>query len=255
LQQFFKNSQQKRILFCGDDNLDRAAVYLAAILFQQRYSFDYISSTEKFPDDLHFDDYNLIILSDYPRHNLTNQHLGSIKKFVRNGGNFLMIGGWESFTGLNKEYTDTILCDILPVKMLPSDDRVNLAQGCVVIPALEHHPVIDKIDWNRPGIIGGYNRLLPKSGSSIILNGRHLSISLEKGPIVTVDEKDVPLLIEAPYHKGKSGALAFDLAPHWIGGLVDWGNQRIRIDINDTFIEVGNLYHQFVSNLIAHFYK
>ena len=252
MQHFRQNSQQKRILFCGDDDLDRAAVYLAAILYQQRYPFDYIPSTQRFPDNLQFDDYKLIIISDYPRRNLTNQNLESIEQFVRNGGNFLMIGGWESFTGLNKEYTDTILCDMLPVKMLPSDDRVNLAQGCIVSPAVENHPVIDGIDWQKPGIIGGYNRIFPKKESTIILHGNHLSINQMK---VVITTETVPLLIEGRYFEGKSGALAFDLAPHWIGGLVDWGNQRVHIDFNNDFIEIGNLYHQFVSNLIAHFYK
>jgi len=252
LQHFRQNSQQKRILFCGDDDLDRAAVYLAAILYQQRYPFDYIPSTQRFPDNLQFDDYKLIIISDYPRRNLTNQNLESIEQFVRKGGNFLMIGGWESFTGLQKEYTNTILRDVLPVDMLPSDDRINLAQGCVVLPAEDSHPVTENIDWSHPGIIGGYNQILPKKESKVILHGNHLSINNMK---LTVNSEDVPLLIESKYFKGKTGALAFDLAPHWIGGLIDWGNQRKRIDFNDTFIEVGNLYHQFVSNLIAHFYN
>ena len=227
-------------------------MYLAAILYQQQCPFDYIPSTQQFPNDLRFDEYKLIIFSDYPRHNLTNQHLETIEQFVRDGGNFLMIGGWESFTGLNKEYTDTILCDILPVKLLPSDDRVNLAQGCIVSPAVENHPVIDGIDWQKPGIIGGYNRIFPKKESTIILHGNHLSINQMK---VVITTETVPLLIEGRYFEGKSGALAFDLAPHWIGGLVDWGNQRVHIDFNNDFIEIGNLYHQFVSNLIAHFYK
>lgn len=255
MQQFAQSTEQKRILFCGDDNLDRAAIYLAAILYQQRYSFDYIPSTENFPDNLPFDEYHLIIFSDYPRHNLPNQHLEFIEQFVRNGSNFLMIGGWESFTGLQKEYTDTILQDVLPVTMQPDDDRVNLSQGCIVLPAQKHHPITDNIDWSQPGIIGGYNHVVSKSKSTTILKGNHLSIDLKKESAVIVNSAEIPLLIEGLYHKGKVGALAFDLAPHWIGGLVDWGKQRIRIDFNGTFIEVGSLYQQFVSNLIAHFYK
>jgi len=255
LRHFSQSQKEKRILFCGDDDLDRAAVYLAAILDEQQYAFDYIPSTLKFPDDLQLHWYRLVILSDYPRINISDHRLTLIEQFVRDGGHILMIGGWESFTGLQNEYNSTILRDVLPVEMLASDDRVNLSQGCIVLPAAAQHPITDNIDWNRPGIIGGYNRLIPKNGSAVILKGKCLSITAGKHLRVTVNEEEIPLLVEGSYRSGKAGALAFDLAPHWIGGLVDWGDQRKRIDFNDTFIEVGNFYHRLVSNLIAYFYN
>jgi len=255
LHHFNQTQTEKRILFCGDDDLDRAALYLAAILYEQQYAFDYISSTLKFPDDLQLHRYRLIILSDYPRVNISDHQLTSIEKFVRDGGHILMIGGWESFAGLQNEYNNTIMRDVLPVEMLAKDDRVNLSQGCVVLPAAAQHPVTENIDWNRPGIIGGYNQLIPKKDTTVILKGQHLSIALGNHPHLTLNEEEIPLLIEGSYFNGKSGALAFDLAPHWIGGLVDWGNRRKRIDFNGEFIEVGDLYHRFVSKLIAYFYN
>ena len=41
---------------------------------------------------------------------------------------------------------------------------------------------------------------------------------------------------------GRTAALATDVAPHWVGGLVDWGDQRITQKVTEDSIEVGNWY-------------
>jgi hypothetical protein len=47
--------------------------------------------------------------------------------------------------------------------------------------------------------------------------------------------------------------MATDLAPHWVGGLVDWGDDpRVAAQDQGSWqIEVGNFYAQFVANLLA----
>jgi hypothetical protein len=46
---------------------------------------------------------------------------------------------------------------------------------------------------------------------------------------------------------------AADVAPHWVGGLVDWGDgERVTARAPGSWeIEVGNFYSQLVANLLA----
>jgi len=62
-----------------------------------------------------------------------------------------------------------------------------------------------------------------------------------------------PLLVVGQYGKGRTAAFATDLAPHWVGGLVDWGEgARITAEAPDSWrVEVGDYYAKFVRNLIS----
>ena len=53
--------------------------------------------------------------------------------------------------------------------------------------------------------------------------------------------------------RGRTAALATDLAPHWVGGLVDWGDgERVVAQAPGSWpIEVGNFYAQFIANLLT----
>jgi len=122
--------------------------------------------------------------------------------------------------------------------------------GCIVLPAEKGNYFDKKIKWNEPAIIGGYNTFKPKKNSELLIKGKLLDIKYDKALTVSVKETEVPLLVSAKIKKGCSYALAFDLAPHWVGGFVDWGICRMRIGFNGSFIEVGGDYFNFVSNLI-----
>jgi hypothetical protein len=45
--------------------------------------------------------------------------------------------------------------------------------------------------------------------------------------------------------------LATDVAPHWVGGFVDWGDQRVAQAVANDGIEVGNWYARFFRNLLV----
>ena len=51
--------------------------------------------------------------------------------------------------------------------------------------------------------------------------------------------------------RGRTAALATDVAPHWVGGLVDWGDQRVVQDVGGGSIDVGNWYARFFRNLLV----
>ena len=154
----------KRILFCGDDDVDMAAIYLASIIHNEGYDLEYIPSPLPIPQSFNFNNYDLIILSDYPRDRIKDERLEELAAFVRKGGSLLMIGGWESFTGLNLEYTNSPLEAVLPVKLKDQDDRRNYDQGIAVLPLMPEHPVCEDLDWARPAVIGGGIRSGPALG-------------------------------------------------------------------------------------------
>ncbi|MDZ7795731.1 MAG: glutamine amidotransferase [Candidatus Marinimicrobia bacterium] len=247
----FEQNSGKKILFCGDDDIDQAAVYLAAIIYAEDYDLDYLPSVLPFLPEISVQDYDLIILSDYPRVLITDQQMHSIRNYVLDGGSFLMIGGWESFYGRNGEYNNSPVEDILPVKLQEKDDRVNCAQGVLVLPGKEIDPLLKELDWEHPPLIGGYNAFTAGENSSEHLFGKKIRISgEEKNVRFQLSDERIPLLVTANRGKGTSAALAFDLAPHWIGGMVDWGKRRKHIDMDRQFIEVGDMYHRFVRSLL-----
>lgn len=251
MRHFVRNGNHK-ILFCGDDDIHLAAMYLAAVIDDSGYDLDYVPSTLDFPEKMDLRLYSLVIISDYPRERFRKGQLEKVLHYVEEGGSLLMIGGWESFSGLNLEYTDTPLTSVLPVKLYSGDDRVNYDQGIVVLPAESDHAFAQNLDWSAPPLIGGYNRLEAKPGSNLLLKGRKLHISAAGNKIeCSVEKEELPLCVSGKYGAGKATALAFDLAPHWIGGMVDWGPKRKRIDFDGEFIEAGNYYVDFVRNLLA----
>jgi uncharacterized membrane protein len=63
--------------------------------------------------------------------------------------------------------------------------------------------------------------------------------------------EETPLLIVGQYGQGRTAALATDVAPHWIGGMVDWGDRRVVQNVAGESVEVGNWYAEFFRNLLA----
>ena len=51
--------------------------------------------------------------------------------------------------------------------------------------------------------------------------------------------------------RGRTAALATDVAPHWVGGLVDWGSRRVTAQApRGEMIEVGQHYATFLTRLV-----
>ena len=69
------------------------------------------------------------------------------------------------------------------------------------------------------------------------------------------------MLVTGKYGQGRTAALATDLAPHWVGPLVDWGTEnhpspscggRVAAQAGGgSDVEVGSHYAQFVYQLLA----
>ncbi len=236
-----------RVIFMGDDSLDGAAAYLGGVMTHHGVEFTYVPSTRRASQSLLDLGRSLFIVSDYPAKNLDTAAQRKIAASVEKGSSLLMIGGWESFHGLAGEYNEGPLADILPVECKSDDDRVNWCQG--VVPAVEaEHPVLGELPWGEPPVFCGFNETTLKQGAQLVLSARPLII---RAMGLTYIDQRYPLLAFGTHGEGKTAALTTDLAPHWVGGWVDWGLQRIRAQApGGTEVEVGHYYAGFIGQLV-----
>lgn len=239
-----------RICYLGDDTLQGAAGYLAGIMSHFALPYEHIASTESPDADFASRQYSLYVVSDYPAARFREGQMEHIVRCVEGGSGLLMLGGWESYFGRLGEYHRSPLAEVLPVTMLESDDRRNSAQPCLV-DAVCAHPILDGLPWDQPPTIGGYNALSPKPQTQTLLRCVRFSVQARGGKFEFMQGESAPLLVVGRWGNGRSAALATDVAPHWVGGLVDWGDRRAVQEIPGGSIEVGNWYAEFFRNLLV----
>ena len=184
---------------------------------------DYIPNhlaPEKFPVSLEeLKKYDVVFLSDIGSNTLllpdqvfakgmkVPNRCELLKEYVNDGGAFVMIGGYMSFTGVDAKtrYGETAVRDILPVKLLDKDDRQELPQG-INPKKIKDHKIFEGIDEEFPYFLG-YNKTIGCS---------------EKGEILAEINGD-PFIAAGTFGKGKSLAFTSDFAPNW-GSMefVEW---------------------------------
>ena len=240
-----------RILYFGDTNLQSAAAYLAGLIHHRGWSFDYVPSDRAADAELLAAERALFILSDYPAAQLEASLQEQLVARVAEGAGLLMIGGWESFCGCGGQWQETRVAAALPVVIGCDDDRVNCDQPALIRPLCDH-PVTHGLPWDeRPPCIGGFNRFAAKTDALTLMETQRYSVSRFDDRFVFEPAEPEPLLVVSTYGRGRVAALATDVAPHWVGGLVDWGPSRVTSQAPDAeAIEVGNLYAQFFLQLL-----
>jgi uncharacterized membrane protein len=171
---------------------------------------------------------------------------------VHAGTGLLMIGGWESFHGCGGNWNGSPLADALPVEIDRADDRVNCDQP-VLVGRMCEHPILDGLPWDtRPPAIGGYNRLAAKIGALVVLESHRFSARRERDAFIFEPGGRDPLLVLGQYGRGRTAALATDVAPHWVGPLIDWGLPRVSAQAPGANpVEVGGHYAQFLRQLLS----
>jgi len=122
-----------------------------------------------------------------------------IADFVQAGGGLVMIGGYLSFSGIDGKarFGMSPLADVLPVTMLPYDDRVEMPEGLDVEIVEPSHPVLGDTPANWPQLLG-YNRLVVKPDATVVARFG-----------------SDPILVVGRHGEGRAVAFASDLAPHW----------------------------------------
>ena len=258
---------EKKVLYLGDDDATRAAAYLCGILARYEIDFDRVDGGTSPRDDFQSKDYALYILSDYAVSNFRPGDMEHIVEAVeKRGSGLLMLGGWESYFGRLGEYNDSPIADILPVVLQNKDDRRNDSSPVLLRPTTLDHPIVANLPWETAPGVGGYNQFEPKEGAEVLLEGYRTRISWRNVLAATqssVQQSDVqielleklPFLVVSTALRGRVAAFASDVAPHWIGGMVDWGTPRIFQELperlgKDLFVEIGCDYAKFFAQLV-----
>ncbi len=234
------------VQYLGDTALDRAASYLAGIMSHHGISFNYQASDEAYRAS----EADVLIISDYPAKNFSD--LSAIVSRVAQGMGLIMIGGWESFSAPDgHNYNGSALAEILPVSLLDEDDRLNCGGPCPVIKRCEH-AVLDGLDLNRQlPSVAGFNRVGLKAGAESILEVVQTEARMLAGELDFSQQRNYPLLVVREHGRGRVVAFTGDVAPHWVGGLVDWGRQRITARApGANEVEFGESYSRLFGNLI-----
>jgi uncharacterized membrane protein len=239
-----------RVCYLGDGSLAGAASYLAAIMLHHGVAFNHVPSDSAPPASFAIEPYALYVVSDYPANRLGTAGMARMSDRVQQGAGLLMIGGWESFFGRLGEYHQSPLAEILPVTMETSDDRRNCAQPCLIYTAAEH-PILDGLPWDEPPGIGGFNAFTPKPGTQTLLNSVQFAVRRTASGVQFTPGETSPLLVVGECGRGRAAALATDVAPHWVGGLVDWGDRRVVQEVAGDRVEIGNWYARFFGNLLV----
>lgn len=132
----------------------------------------------------------------------TPNRLKLIEQYVREGGGFIMWGGYLSFTGLHGYgfYKRTPIERLLPVTLMETDDRVEVPEGFLPRILVKDHPIMQGVPEKWEGWFLSYNRLIPEEGATVIAD-----IEEYGGD---------PFLVVWNYGKGRSLASAVDCAHH-----------------------------------------
>lgn len=240
------------ILYCGDTGLTSAAGYLAGLMTAWGWTYDYVASHEMMDEARLNKPYSLIILSDYPAAMLPLAMQEKLVDQVEAGAGLLMIGGWESFHGVGGDWDQTLVADALPVIIATEDDRVNFDQGAY-LREVTASPATMELPWQeRPPVIGGMNRFRAKPDTQTVMEALPLGTRFDaEGRLEMTTMAPIPALVFGQCEKGKTAAFASDVAPHWVGGFVDWGIERVTAQATGAgAIEVGNWYEQFWRQLL-----
>ena len=144
---------------------------------------------------------NSFLLPDetFMRSQKSPNRLALVADYVRRGGGLVMVGGYLSFTGIDGKarYGMSPLAEVLPVTLLPHDDRIERSEGASVEVCVPDHPVLGGTSGPWPQLLG-YNRLIAKPDA-----------------VVVARSGDDPVLVVGHHGQGRSAAFASDLAPHW----------------------------------------
>ena len=213
-----------KICYLGDGRLDGAASYLAGIMLHAGLEFDHVASDEP-PPAAEAGPYALYVVSDYPAAQLAGGRWRTARA-VEQGAGLVMLGGWESFFGRRGEYPQSPLAAVLPVVMQSSDDRRNFAQPCLVNKTADH-PILAGLPWDEPPGVGGLNALAARPGNETLLTAATFAVRRVGGQFHFSPGEQWPLLVVGRHGHGPTAAFAADVAPHWVGGLVDWGDRRV----------------------------
>lgn len=236
-----------RILYAGDSPVGGAANYLLGVLGWMKADVTHLPPSEILTPAVAKKEYDAILLSDFSKKNLPEDSEKLLIEKVRQGTGLMMIGGWGSYSGPFGGWKGSRIEDILPVTCLGKDDRTNFPGGAVAGVA-KAHASIKGISFTKAPVICGLNKIVPRNDSTTVLQVRGI---VSNGKRAALDKTSFPLLVVS---KGpaRTAAFATDFAPHWCGGLVDWGTKTLTLPVNSTIrIQIGDRYAGLIKSIVT----
>lgn len=221
----------RKILFLSKD--EQTQPFIDAILSDSSNGLTWITSREVSNlnwtnwsnpmDRKPLGNYNLLILDELHQYRpLFMDQMMEINRYVEQGGNFLMFGGWESCQGRDAIfgglYKGTPVEDIVPVKFLhefdtyetrnlTSDDK-RVIEPFKLKCVETDHPITQGIDWENIPLFNGYNKC-----DSV----------KEHGKVLLVNEKtNDPILVLGEYGRGKTAIFLSCHGRGWASSLNKW---------------------------------
>lgn len=227
-----------KILYAGDSPVGGAANYLLGVLKLLKAETTHLAPDQVLTPSLLKNRYDGIVLSDFSKRKVPVASERAILRQVEKGTGLLMVGGWASFSGPYGGWKGSLVEEILPVTCLGRDDRLHIPSGAWMVPKAGHS-MFRSLSFKDSPVIVGLNEVRPKKESRVVLEAE-----TKKG-------RRHPLLIIGEKGAGKTAAFTTDLAPHWCGGLLDWGGRHVTIPVHDRIpIEVGTHYLRFVTSIL-----
>jgi len=128
--------------------------------------------------------------------------LDFIKRWVAAGGGLMMLGGWLSFSGVQEKggWRRSRMAEVLPVECLAGEDLVESSSGFQAEVVQRNHPIVRGLPWRSFPPIFGYNELIARDTSEVL---------------VRVRGTGQPLVVVGRYGKGRVFVYTSDPAPHW----------------------------------------
>ena len=141
----------------------------------------------------------LLTRDTWTSHRPTANRVQLIADYVRRGGGLIMVGGYLTFMGIEGKgaWRGTAVEDVLPVRMLPHDDRCERPEGVAGRSVAPEHEVLAGVDGAWPVLLG-YNRVTLADGAELL---------------ATVG--DDPLLAVGHAGAGRTAVFTSDCSPHW----------------------------------------
>ena len=236
-----------KILYAGDGPAGGPANYLLAILKSLKADVVHLPPSEKLTPDILQKKFDAFLLSDFSAKQCPSASQSEISNQVKKGSGLIMIGGWGSFSGPFGGWHKTLIEELLPVDCAPHDDRVNFPGGALVAVKTKH-TLLNQLSFEKAPVICGLNKISPKPNSQVLLTAKKI---ISDGKKISFQSAEYPLLVVNKSPKLKTVAFATDAAPHWCGGLVDWGSRSCKLPVNKTIrVEVGDMYVRFFATLI-----
>lgn len=205
----------------------RLQTWLVEAISAQQISVVHMTTEQassKFPFSLdELKQYQVIMFSDvdsdsfqlYPnfmgasgRVPLGPNRLKLVEQYVRDGGAFIMGGGYASFSGRRGigNYRRTPIEKILPVNIIVGDDREEWPEGFHGDVRQGTHPILKGLNWEKESFVFlGYNATTLKPEADVL-----------------VEHEGNPIVAAWQYGKGRTMAFTPDPQPHWSGNFHLW---------------------------------